>query len=169
MENPIQKIDAEAATLRAQANELQEKVASINARIKALADAREVLVDLGFGGVANTKTDIDKIERASRPTKEALLEALSVGHDLWQTAGQLQDVTSAWAGRTIPMGTISPYLTDLKNDGLIVRSGMKVALKSRVQAEEPSFFNENGEAEASPDADEAATSSIDNPASTGAL
>ncbi len=47
-------------------------------------------------------------------------------------ANEVRAKASELKGTEIPMGTVSPTLTDLKNAGLIVRDGMRVALASRV-------------------------------------
>lgn len=86
-------------------------------------------------------------------TKDLILEALSTG-PLWQTSNEIQETVSKWAGRTIPMSTISPYLSEMKKEGTIGRNGLNVAAALRLENEEPSFFKENGEAEASPETDQ---------------
>ena len=48
-------------------------------------------------------------------------------------------------GSDIPMGTVSPTLTDMKNTGTLIRDGLKVAWIERVKRE--------GEAKASPKPD----------------
>lgn len=58
------------------------------------------------------------------------------------------------SGQSVPMTSVSPLLTALKNNGTIVRKDLSVALALRVEKEEPSFLEENGEAVASPDADQ---------------
>lgn len=78
--------------------------------------------------------------------------ALRVADRVWLTANEVQEFASKLrGGEGIPMSSVSPGLSDMKQDGTIERDGMKVALKSRL--------NENGEAKASPDAGGAATPS----------
>lgn len=104
-----------------------------------------------------------------RLTKNAaIVEALSAPRELWQTANQIRDFIVKLLGKDVPMSSVSPALTDLKNSGTIARRDMAVALVLRLEREEPSFLNENGEAEASPDADRVGPLSETNPASTGA-
>ncbi|WP_394764278.1 hypothetical protein [Phenylobacterium sp.] len=74
---------------------------------------------------------------ASRPTTltPAIVMALKNGTNVWLTARDLQTVVGSLIGRAVPMSSISPKLTDLKNRGVIVRDDMKVALKERVPEE----------------------------------
>jgi hypothetical protein len=51
----------------------------------------------------------------------------------------------------IPMASISPLLSDMKSNGIIIRNDMKVALASRL--------NENGGLLSPPDADDVDASS----------
>lgn len=69
--------------------------------------------------------------------------ALQSASRVWLTANEIQESASKLKGGDIPMSSVSPGLSEMKQDGTIDRDGMKVALKSRL--------NENGEAEASPD------------------
>lgn len=98
----------------------------------------------------------------------AIIEALSAPRDLWQTANQIREAASMLLGKDIPMSSISPALTDLKKSGTIARRDMTVALVLRLEKEEPSYLNENGEAGASPETDRAGTLSDETPASSGA-
>lgn len=75
--------------------------------------------------------------------KQMIIEALNAPHPLWQTANEVRDKVSAMAGKEVPMSSISPALSDLKNSDTIVRNDMVVALALRVDNEEPGFFKEN--------------------------
>ena len=52
--------------------------------------------------------------------------------DDWWTATEVQDYLTRVKGKEVPMSSVSPTLTKLKDAGVIVRDGLKVALKSRV-------------------------------------
>lgn len=160
MDSPIAKIDAETEQVRKQIEALRSRISSQEKRLAALSSAREVLVGLGYGELV--RDDADDLPNASKftsmKTKDLIVEALSKGQ-LWRTANDVQEVISEWAGRQIPMSTVSPYLSEMKKDGSVVRKGMSVAAALRVEKEEPSFFEENGEAEASPETDEVGASS----------
>lgn len=84
------------------------------------------------------------VERAIT-SKAVFLSVLRQSADPWMTANEIQERASAIKGHAVPMATVSPTLSNMKNAGLIVREGLKVALAERL--------NENGEAEASPDAE----------------
>jgi hypothetical protein len=87
-----------------------------------------------------------------RQTKAGkIVEALNSPRPLWQTANEIRDYLSQQEGRDVPMSSVSPELTKLKNSETIVRKDLLVALALRVEKEEPGFLNENGEAIASPE------------------
>ncbi len=76
-------------------------------------------------------------------TKALMIAVLRQSPSLWVKSDELRERVIAIKGQDVPMGTIGPTLSNLKNEGVIVRDGFKVALTERL--------NENGEAEASPD------------------
>lgn len=91
-------------------------------------------------------------DRAS--TTKALMQSVLRGSPSpWMTSDELREQVSALKGTEVPMGTVGPTLSNLKNEGVIVRDGFKVALAERLY--------ENGAASAAPDAEEAPTSSND--------
>ena len=51
--------------------------------------------------------------------------------DDWWTASEVQSHLSDIKGKDVPMSSISPTLTNMKNDGLIVRDGLNVGLAAR--------------------------------------
>jgi hypothetical protein len=66
-------------------------------------------------------------------TLEQLLVYLLEGKvDPWASASQLQEALTILKRREVPMSSVSPTLTKMKDYGTIVREGLKVALKSRV-------------------------------------
>jgi len=82
--------------------------------------------------------------------KAFIWEVLNQAPTPWLNANQIQERASKLKGEQIPMSSVSPMLSEMKEEYL-ERDNMLVALKTRL--------NENGEAEASPDADEVAASS----------
>lgn len=115
-------------------------------------DMNDFLHDMGLDEAASVST----APNTSMTTKALFKSVLRQSSDVWMTANEIQERASAIKGQEVPMATVSPTLSNMKKAGVIVRDGMKVALASRL--------NENGEAEASPDADEGATSSDHEPA-----
>lgn len=82
--------------------------------------------------------------------KAFIWEVFDQSKEVWLNANQIQERASELKGEVIPMASISPMLSEMKGEYL-ERDNLLVALKSRL--------NENGEAEASPDADEVTASS----------
>jgi hypothetical protein len=55
--------------------------------------------------------------------------------DVWWTANEIQDYLQRIKGKEVPMNSISPMLTALKNAGVIAREGHNVALTDRTVKE----------------------------------
>jgi hypothetical protein len=51
--------------------------------------------------------------------------------DIWWTANEIQDYLQRIKGKDVPMSSISPILTALKNSGVIVREGHNIALAEK--------------------------------------
>lgn len=87
---------------------------------------------------ANVDAPIVEATRAERnlTSKSVFLSVLRQSADRWMTANEIQERASAIKGHDVPMATVSPTLSNMKNAGLIVRDGLKVALAERL--------NENG-------------------------
>jgi hypothetical protein len=51
--------------------------------------------------------------------------------DDWWTASEVQTCLTEIKGKEVPMSSISPTLTNMKNNGLIVRDGFNVGLAAR--------------------------------------
>ena len=69
-------------------------------------------------------------------TRALIVSVLRQSPDVWMTANEISERASSIKGRDVPLATVSPALSLMKNDGLIVRDGLKVALAERL--------NENG-------------------------
>lgn len=79
-----------------------------------------------------------QVDNPYRPNtnKAFLWQALSNAENPWMTANEARDIASKLKGADIPMSSVSPMLTEMKDDGNIERDGMRVALASRVQPTE---------------------------------
>lgn len=76
-------------------------------------------------------------ELTNPSTKDLLISVMRQTPNVWTTANEVQARVSERKGVDVPMSTISPYLSELKRDEIIVRNGMKVALKARLNENEP--------------------------------
>ena len=65
--------------------------------------------------------------------KGLFIEVLKNSEPPWLTAIEVKTEASKAKGTDVPMSSVSPKLWDLKNDGIIVRDGLKVALAERVR------------------------------------
>lgn len=135
-----------------EANDLRSRLSAISAELAEL-DAAEALVvrlgeDVPEGKSVREPHLIYQIKPRSRAplfslitghgktttTRDLVLKVMAETEDPWTNANDIQARVSEMKGREVPMSTISPTLSDLKNkDGLIVREGMKVALAERLK------------------------------------
>lgn len=77
-------------------------------------------------------------------SRTLFISILRQSEEVWVTANEIQERASAIKGQQIPMATVSPTLSNMKNDGLIVRDGLKVALADRVKKAEAPDGNAAG-------------------------
>jgi hypothetical protein len=115
--------------------EIKTIQAGLSTELEELAITQRVLTRLGAAANAAPRmAQSPSPQRKPRAgtTRDLFLEVLAQNADPWMTAGEVRSKALASRGTEIPMGTVSPTLTDLKNARLIVREGMKVALASRV-------------------------------------
>ena len=96
---------------------------------------------------------------AGLTAKALFTSVLRQSPEPWMTANEIQERAAAIKGQDVPMGTVSPTLSLMKNEGLIVRDGLKVALADRTQEIGNALFkelaglpNENGAPEGAPEA-----------------
>jgi hypothetical protein len=64
--------------------------------------------------------------------EEVIVWLLEGAIDAWANANQIKAALSGTLRRDVPMSTVSPTLSLMKNKGTIVRDGLKVALASRL-------------------------------------
>lgn len=107
------------------------------------------------------------VDSAKESIESLILIILGASDRIWWTANELQSELTALKSADVPMSTISPTLTNMKNSGKITRDGLRVADPNRVPLTDrlellvkPSQ-NENGEAFASPETGEPASSPND--------
>jgi hypothetical protein len=86
--------------------------------------------------VATPKPSANRPERGLT-TKALIQSVLRQSQNPWMSAIEIQVRASFIKGQDVPMATISPTLSNMKNDGLIVRSGFHVALADRLNENEP--------------------------------
>lgn len=114
------------------------------------------------------RVDAYSVDPSRESIESLILILLGASQRVWWTATELQVELSVLRGTEVPMSTISPTLTNMKNNGKIYRSGLKVADPNRVRKiqsalsllddeptqnenEEAFASSETGEPEASPD------------------
>lgn len=157
VQDRISAAQAGLASARARIEIENKRIEELNGEIGDLLAAARVLARLdGIMSVEGIEprepqmpSDFDPNEQTGNPyrrstNKAFMWSALKLASQAWLTANEIQEFASKLKGGEIPMSSVSPGLSEMKQDGTIERDGMKVALKSRL--------NENGEAKASPDA-----------------
>jgi hypothetical protein len=110
--------------------EIEKAQAAFALELDELRVAQRVLARLG--AQSDMQPASPKTPRAAT-TKALFVDILRDNPEPWMTANQVRERASFLKGSDIPMGTVSPTLTDLKNDGLVVRDGLKVALAERIK------------------------------------
>jgi hypothetical protein len=88
----------------------------------------------------DTDTQVDgwqKFKKAqgisgTEPLEHLLTILLTAVRDPWQSSNELQIYVGHLKGKPVPMSSISPTLSIMKNKGIVIRDGLKVALAARV-------------------------------------
>jgi hypothetical protein len=116
------------------------------------------------------RLDAYTVDPSKESVESLILIVLGASDRLWWTANELQSELSKLKGAEVPMSTISPTLTNMKNSHKIHRVGLRVADSNRARlmpsaldllADNQPSQNENGEAKASPETGEPASSPIE--------
>lgn len=128
----------EAATR--EISEAEQEKADIAAARRLLGPRKDAptlvtMIPLGFKSATPTMDALMGRTRGGKPTMGALiLKVLEESGAVWLTANEVQERLSDLMGEHVPIKNVSPKLSDLKDRGLIVRNGLRVALKSRSEA-----------------------------------
>ncbi len=135
----LSSIRKRKATLDDERSELEFRLSQIDDHYEELEAAEDFVKRFGEQGEGSDMAAEPLQERLplqpvirAKTTREALLLALKVMQEPWQTAKGLRERAIQFKGTNIPMATVSPTLSNLKNEGLIIREGQKVALASRI-------------------------------------
>ena len=125
---PLEQIRAERA-------QIVQQRAALDKRDAELAIAERVLA--GMSGVSPPITPFVVTAHSNKEPsrKDKVLDILSDG-PLWMTSSSINLSVARKYGQLIKPSSFHPLLTDLKNEGVILRDGNKLALKSRIEQEE---------------------------------
>jgi hypothetical protein len=74
--------------------------------------------------------------KGNETIEELILMSLDECSEDWWTAAQMQENLKEIKGREVPMSSVSPTLSNMKNRGLIVRDGLNFALPARAKTNE---------------------------------
>lgn len=129
--SPIDQIRAERAKIAQQRAALEKRDAE-------LAVAERVLAE--FDGVTIVPVPPEAVQvqpySGREPSRrDKVLDVLAEGA-LWATSAEINRAVARKFGFLIKPSSFHPLLTDLKNEGVILRDGNKLALKSRIEQEE---------------------------------
>lgn len=130
----LQKIREARADLARQRAALERRDAELAVAEKVLAEFGDVTVSTPPQSVQQTQQRTLDIILSSPPAsrRERVLQALS-GEKVWMTSAEINRAIAKRHGMLIKGTSLYPMLTVLKNEGVIVRDGDKMALKSRVE------------------------------------
>ena len=80
------------------------------------------------------KPCVASVPARSMTAKMMMIAVLRQSPSPWMTSDELRERVIAIKGDDVPMGTVGPTLSNMKNEGVIVRDGFKVALAERLNA-----------------------------------
>ena len=142
---------SDLSTIQARRAELAAHRQAIEAEEQELAIAERVLVRLARNAIsrsaitasgsavlddltleANATVSSNSLPKTFS-TKDLIRSLLSSSAVVWLTSQEVRDGVVLAKGRDVPKSTIGPTLTAMKEAGIIVRDGNKVALKERAQ------------------------------------
>jgi hypothetical protein len=144
----IADVQARRAEVKAELLAIHERLRILGAEDEELVVAERVLLRLAGVPQALPSNNDDALgdwmtpagwNHPNRPapmdgTIEEVIEWLLEGSvSYWATSAQLQAALAATLKRPVPMSTVSPTLSNMKNKGIIVRDGLKVALAKRIE------------------------------------
>jgi hypothetical protein len=79
---------------------------------------------------------VKRLMKGNETIEELIILCMENCGEDWWTAGEMQTCLTSVKGRDVPMGSVSPTLTNMKTKGLLVRDGMNVGLASRFKTNE---------------------------------
>lgn len=100
---------------------------SLMAKIPRLLNALTEAAEINRGTANPYKADTNKA---------LFYRVLSDSAQMWMNANEIQEAASSLKGSDIPMSSVSPGLSEMKNDDVIERDGLRVALKRRLKVSE---------------------------------
>lgn len=177
VEERIQAAQLDVARANSEIDAAKKRIDGLNGEIGDLLAAGRVLIKLSgqlqsapVESPTNVKADEDEFDpnentgNPYRPStnKYYMWKVLRDADRVWMTANEIQELATRLRGAEIPMSSVSPGLSDMKQDGSIERDGLKVALKSRLQ-ENGAL---NGHAVSAPEAGEVTASPNENQSRT---
>jgi hypothetical protein len=98
----------------------------------ALATATQV----GEDSEQSVADVVKKIATGKETLEELIILLFTHCVDPWWTAQEVQENLSLVKGKEVPMASVSPTLTNMKNKNLLVRDGLKVALPAAIKNKE---------------------------------
>ena len=156
------QLEERKAELKAQLGPVEAEMAEVDAAMRAITGHK--IAPTGAEGSARS---VAHYRRKAHPSiqemtfKQMVVKALSEYFKNGATANELLDFFKEEWGREIMRTSLSPQLSRLKNDNIIRLEGKiwHLSVPAKAFGVPGLFPDENGEAEASPDADEVAASS----------
>jgi hypothetical protein len=126
---PLARILARIEAIKLERSKLDAEEADLAAAVR-------VLRKYGPTPASSAAPIVQEMIERNATKAQIAVEVLQESSNPWMTANEVRRFFSEKRGEDTPMSSISPLLTKLKDDGLLVRNGLHVALRSRVQATE---------------------------------
>lgn len=140
MNEPLARILARLEVIKTERAKLENEERDLQAAVRVLKRfGISAFPATGFAAGHSTANAVSSFQIKPQTKAEMIVGILTVADTPWMTGQAIREKFSAAKGEEITMASISPMLSKLKDDGVLVRRGLEVALASRVQkAEAPS-------------------------------
>ena len=123
---------SDLARIHARKAEIAEERDRLDRELRDLAIAERVLLNLS-GAVEQAPADAAPPSDLTR--RDKILAVLNGSAEPWLTSTDINKAIARRFGGLIKSSSLLPMLTNLKDEGVIIRKDGKLALKERVQRE----------------------------------
>ena len=124
--------------IRTERAEIARQRAAMDRRDADLAVAERILSEIEGDAAHQTlplNAMLSVMPASGVSRRDRVVESLS-GEKIWMTSAEINEAIAKRHGAPIKTTSFYPMLTTLKNDGVIVRDGERIALKSRADKEQ---------------------------------
>ena len=134
MNEPLARILARLEVIKNERAKLDNEERDLQAAVRVLKRfGISVIPSAAFASGSSQVTGTSSTEIKPQTKAEMIVGILTSAEPPWMTGQAIREKFSAAKGEEVAMTALSPMLSKLKEDGVLVRRGLEVALASRVQ------------------------------------